>query len=190
MKNIIYSIITMSIILLMFTTDVYAYENSTYKIDIPNNYLQVGNEDIKIFMKDKSNMICVYSMEVKNNRDIASLSNTELKEVISTFEKTSDSNMQIIDNEKGKLGNTKALHLSVQQNGLYGDLYLMSSNKHYIVVLFMSENKEDLNSTEFIKIKDSFKMKEKFIDVKTVAGVAGLVIVGVIGFIKKRKKAQ
>ena len=64
------------------------------------------------------------------------------------------------------MGKTKALHLSVLKDGVYGDLYFMSSNKHYLTVLFMSENKEDLNSAEFIKIKNSFKMKEKFIDVK------------------------
>ena len=32
-------------------------------------------------------------------------------------------------------------------------------------------------------------MKEKFIDVKTIAGVGVLVIIVLIGFIKKREKA-
>ena len=132
--------------------------------------------------------MCIFYRS-KKNRDIASLSNTELKEFISEFENSIKGNIQIIDKENGKLGKTKALHLSVLKDGVYGDLYFMSSNKHYLTVLFMSENKEDLNSAEFIKIKNSFKMKEKFIDVKKIAGVGVLVIIVLIGFIKKREKA-
>ena len=100
--------------------------------------------------------MCIFYRS-KKNRDIASLSNTELKEFISEFENSIKGNIQIIDKENGKLGKTK--------------------------------NKEDLNSAEFIKIKNSFKMKEKFIDVKKIAGVGVLVIIVLIGFIKKREKA-
>ena len=190
MKCIKYSLVTMFIILAIFTTSVYAYENDTYKIEVPNDYFEMGNDDVKMFMKDASNMIFIYSIESKNNIDISSMSNDEIKEFISNFQSGNNTNMVITGKEQTKLGKTKALHISAQQDGEYADMYLMSSNKHIVGVSFIAQNKADLESDEINSIKDSFEMKEKYIDSKTIAETIGKVaaVLTVIIIIIKKKR--
>lgn len=192
MKCIKYSLVTMFIIMVIFTTSVYAYENDTYKIDIPNDYLEMGSDAVKMFMKDMSNMILIYSIESSNNIDISEMTNDEIKEFISNFQSENNTNMVITGKEQTKLGKTKALHITAQQDGEYADMYLMSSNKHIVGVSFIAQNKADLESEEINSIKDSFSMKEKYIDSKTIAEtigkVAAVLTVVIIIMNKKRNK--
>ena len=188
MKKKLFCFITVFTLLLIMATNVYAYENSIYKIEVPSNYFEMGTDSLKIFMKDSSNTIMVYSIDSKNDRDIASFSDSELEEFIKQVQQESTSKLQIIDKEKGKLGNAKAIHLSVQENSIYGDMYIMTSNKHMVMVAFFCENRENLRSDEFVKIKDSFKFKEGFFDMGKILTYAGVVIIIAAGIIRRKRR--
>lgn len=188
MKRIIYGLIATAMILIFLASNVYAYENNLYKMDIPSDYYEIGNEFGRVFMKN-DNAITVITIEKDSKRDIYDLSDSEVKEFIDAYEQE-DYGISIINQEKGKIGNKKAIHLIGKLNDGYCDMYIMNSNRHFLMVTFISDSLDGLNKEEYQKIKDSFVMKETMIDYKVIVGVAAIIIVGAYYFIKQKSNTK
>ena len=69
-------------------------------------------------------------------------------------------------------------------------MYAITSNKHLLIVGFVSTNKDNLKSEEMNKIKESFKMKEKFINWELVGTIVIVGIGVVLRFLKKGKVSE
>ena len=112
----------------------------------------------------------------------------ELKEIVNNMQSEKNNNLKIISKEKTKLGNANTIHLSVQENNSYGDMYLMTSNKHMVMVSILCGNKEELNSNEIIKTKESFKFKESFFDIEKIIKYGFVIIIIIYGIIRIKRR--
>ena len=186
MKKLICITVIMILMICMLTIDVYAYENDIFKIDLPSDYGQVNYGNIYMFVKSEETVIVIYTVNsVGLKKNISTMSKSDVEEIIGSVV---DDDITIIEQDKEKLGKSKAIKARVRdEENNYMDMYIVVSDKHVLLVCFMAESEAGLDSAEYLKIKKSFKMKERTTN-STVIRVLifGAVAVGVV--LKIRKK--
>ena len=170
------------------TQTVFGFENDIYKIEVPSNYTKIDYKDSCIFTNSNDmgiTVICVESSGIK--KDINTMSRVETKEVIDSL---FDSDTEILDQGKDKLGKAKALKARVKTSDSYMDVYIVPSDKHVILAGFVSTTESKLDSEEFKTIKNSFVLKEKLTNV-TLIRVGGFIVIAAItafGYYLKNKR--
>ena len=142
------------ILLCVFTINVYGYKNEVYKIDVPSDYEELSYDDSVIFSKSENLGITILTYKSEGlKKDFNIMSKSEI------INKLFGYNTDIIDKGKEKLGKSKAIKARVKSSDAYMDIYIVVSDKHILLVNFISDDEVYLDSQEFTDIKKSFKMK-------------------------------
>ena len=110
------------------------------------------------------------------------MSKSEINDLVS---KITGYRTEVITQGKEKIGDSKAINVRVKSrtSGEYMDIYIVVSDKHVLLVDFLAKSEAELDNAEFIKIKRSFKMKEKTTNVTVIRFLEFVIIVGGIGFV-------
>ena len=188
MKRIIIIIILITIIMISCSViTVYGFENDIYKIDLPDDYESLSTKSISAFVKNESDGdigICIYSIEsIGLKKDFSTMSKYEVKELLGTVMKD---DIDVVETNKEKLGKSKAIKARVKDDDSYFDFYIVTSNKHILLIAFSAPTIEELDNEEFVAIKKSFKMKEWSTNATLVKFGLGALAVG--GFVLKQKR--
>ena len=188
MKRIIIIIILITIIMISCSViTVYGFENDIYKIDLPDDYESLSTKSISAFVKNESDGdigICIYSIEsIGLKKDFSTMSKYEVKELLGTVMKD---DIDVVETNKEKLGKSKAIKARVKDDDSYFDFYIVTSNKHILLIAFSAPTIEELDNEEFAAIKKSFKMKEWSTNATLVKFGLGALAVG--GFVLKQKR--
>lgn len=185
MKKLMYTGITMLIAIFILGTNVYAFENSTFKMDLPSNYAEMSFEGIHVFTKDEDTGIVIYTIEEAGfKKNISTMTKSEIKELVEGLLKD---DVTILKQGKEKLGKSKAIRARATNDGQYMDIYIVVSDKHILLIFFKAPNEAKLDSTEYLEIKSSFKMKERTTNT-TLIRVVIVVIIGAGIFLKFKRK--
>lgn len=159
MKKLIKISLIIIILMFMLITNVYAFENEIYKIDIPNEYVSMSYSGIDAFSKSSDMGIMIYSYKSEGfKKNISTMTQSEIDEI---FSNVIGKNATVLEQTKEKLGKSKAIKARVIYDGSYMDMYIVVSDKHILLISFVAPNEEELDSNEILNIKKSFKMKEK-----------------------------
>ena len=186
MKKIV-GLLIIVIIMSSLTINVYGYENETYKIDVPNEYKEIESNGSCIFSKSKNLGIVILSVEANGlKKDFNTMSRTEMNQ---TLDRLFGYSTNIINKEKEKIGSSKSIKARLKSSNSYMDVYIVTSDKHIMLIGFIAPTEDELDSQEYDTIKKSFKMKEKTTNVTLLCIVIYALAIGggVIGYIRKRK---
>lgn len=185
MKKLMYTGIIMLIMIFILATNVYAYENSTFKIDLPSDYSEMSYGGLHMFIKNEDTGIIIYTVEAAGlKKNISTMTKSEVKELV---EELLEENVTILDQGKEKLGKSKAIKARAMNDEEYIDIYIVVSDKHILLILFRAPSEAELDTTEYLEIKKSFKMKERTTNT-TLIRVIILVVIGVGIFLKFKRK--
>lgn len=178
---IIFTILTICIL----TTNIYAYENDIFKIDLPSDYAEMSVSGVYIFTKNEEKGIIIHSVDsVGLKKNISTMSKDDVEELIDIVLKD---DVNILEQKKEKLGKAKAIKARAENDGDYLDLYIVVSDKHILLVMFTAPTEAELDNEEYLEIKDSFKMKERTTNA-TFVKILGVLAVGAGVVFKYRKK--
>lgn len=184
MNKLIYIIGVIIITICMLAVNVYAYENSTFKIDLPSDYKEMSYEGLYMFVKSEDSGIVIYSIESEGlKKDLSSMSESEVEELIDGVLKD---DINILQQKKEKLGNAKAIKARAENDDSYLDMYIVVSDKHILLIAFTAASEAELDSEEYLEIKDSFEMKEKTTNTTLIN--VGIAVVAAIALVLKFRR--
>lgn len=197
MKKAIYLIL----MLVLSISPVYAYDTTTYRIDIPNNFKKSENNDYWQSEDEKvSANILIYTEYNTNNLDISSFEKTDLdknkyvKELEKNFGSLDEAiNLSDYSVTLDKISSYKAIKIDLkssykisdEKNSIvYQRQYITSSKNFIYYVTVSSSNEASLDSEEIKNVLNSFKIKDELIErqqeyLKYYICLGGIVIFGI-----------
>ena len=150
--------------IMIITPICYGYENESFKIDIPSNYIKFEYGSVYMFVNDtdeKDMGVSIFMYESKGlKKNIDSISNSEIRELANKAAGSSGE-VNIVKQGKEKIGKHKAIEILSKTDDGYVEVYLLASDDHIFMVCFVGNTIDDINSKDFKEIKKSFKIKEK-----------------------------
>ena len=177
MKKAIYLIL----MLVLSISPVYAYDTTTYRIDIPNNFKKSENNDYWQSEDEKvSANILIYTEDNTNNLDISSFEKADLdknkyvKELEKNFGSLDETiNLSDYSVTLDKISSYKAIKIDLKSSYkisdekdsiVYQRQYITSSKNFIYYVTVSSSNEDSLDSEEIKNVLNSFKIKDELIE--------------------------
>ncbi len=191
------------LLLIICITNVKAYENEYFKIDIPEGYTEEINENIYKWTKN-NNYISITISNNKDNYDINKYTDQDienqkkyLEETYSKELKDYNIDVQVTSINKDKINNYDILSYTlfwpsheltgydIQQKGA------VYTTKNYIYTITVSSD-EEVKNEDFKKVLNTFILKDE--EITYSSGLLGFIIVsgtilGIIGYIIEKKRA-
>ena len=167
------------LMIVMSFSSVFAYSNRYFSFDLPSDYVSMEYETVYLFGKkngENTKAVMIFVIEGANVKD--SLMNSTQEELDEIFaEKSEGKSYEIIStNRHSKLGKQEAIQIDAKTEDAYATMYLLGTDYHVYMVMFMAEQQEDMDSIDFNRIKSSFKIKSA----NSIVGVICLILVIVI----------
>lgn len=91
---------------------------------------------------------------------------------------------------KAKLRKEKAVEIILSEDGNYMDLYILASNKYIYMVSFIGKSQADLDNTDYVMIKDSFRLKDATTNFKALYILGVIVVIAISAFVKFKKSMR
>lgn len=93
-------------------------------------------------------------MEAKGlKKDFSTMSQSDVEDILKYFDGGADDDIVVLERKKEKLGKSKAIKARIEMEEKYADVYIVTSDKHIVIVYFVAPTLLDLNSEEVKKIK-------------------------------------
>ena len=159
-KRVFLCFIVVMMLFLNFSS-IFAYSNQYFSMDIPSDYSKMEQKTMWLFISKSSEVKAIFIYAVPGRNVNKSLKKLSQKEIDDIFAETSqDKDYKIVStNRNAKLGKEDAIQIDAQSEKAYMNMYILANDQYVYVVMFIAENEETINDTEFSRIKKSFKIK-------------------------------
>lgn len=201
---------------LLFITNIKAYENDYFKIDLPESFVEESNENSIYKWINKSNndqniVITITNNTIENRYDISKYTENDIKDYEKYLEDEINNELtsykitvDVKNIKKDKLNNYDILTYDIywptketMNKDIYQKGYTITSN-NYILSITYTDTSEITNETDFYKntintleVLDSKIINNSFFSKKInriiIVGVIGGIIGYIISALKKRK---
>jgi len=200
----------LTIITLLFTINIKAYENNYFNIDIPDNFIQNEIKEPVYEWTNKNNQNETIVITIAKNENIININNytdTHLKEYEEYIKKQLNEqlnnynvNIEVNNLKKEKINDLYCINYDVYWNtkdqigyNIYQKAYVFTVNDLAYVYNFTSnkelnENKDLINSLNSFKPKKITSSNNLRIKLIIIIGSSAAVIGTIIKFILKKKR--
>lgn len=205
----IFKVLSIMIVSILILSNVMAYSNDSYSIDVPTTYTvqnQSESDDYIMFVKDDATNINIYMRENTDETNIKDATESDMEEFVSSYinqiKSSYDINLDVLKKEKTTINGYDALFISTKWNSedmygydIYQNQYILTSKNHIYTLTLTSNNSDEFNSQDVLNIKSSFTIKDELIKddsgllTGVFVGILIIVIASVIIF-RKLKKAK
>ncbi|MDD6878760.1 MAG: hypothetical protein PUD59_00815 [bacterium] len=171
------------LISLLFVLPVYAYQTNSYKIDIPNEFIQ-KKENYFIYEKDEK--IVTILIDISNNNDNLDIDkyalgllkdNNYIETIKNKFIEINDAQIDEYNIEVTKIDNHNALKIHLVSSNIpledyssivYQEQFVLSSKNYLYHLIVTSNDKEEPNSETIMNVIKSFKILDEDIIEKNI----------------------
>ena len=175
MKKIFISLFVFGLFFIS-VVNVYAYDTSNYKINIPNSYKKEKNKNLWSFETDDSlTKLSIVTLDNTSKLNINNMSSETLdEELLEDLNKSLSSeekvNIKTSDLSLVKINGYNAIKLSIDSSvreeddfvsTIYQTQYIFSSKNYLYYLIVSSSNKDNLISENINSIINSFTIKDE-----------------------------
>lgn len=188
MKKTIKTLILIFIIMIILGKSSFGYEDELFEFDLPSNFVNMSYKDMYMFTDVESGGdrgFVIYKYENHDlKKSVWDIDDNDLK----TLSLYLGSNVSVISTQKrAKLGKEKAIKFILKNSSGYSESYILASNNYFYIVMFIGTSTTELNNSDYMTIKDSFKLKDPTTNYNAVFTILGIIIVILAVIFKSRK---
>lgn len=211
--RIIKIISVMFVAMFVLNSSVMSYSTDAYSIELPSTYSKSENstENLTIFNEGTTTGMPNFNVYLGDNNENSNAKNASSSEISKLADTLCDQiyssygiKVDVIQKEKISFNGYDAIFLSTKWNSqsvlgytAYQNQYIMTSKNHVYTITFTADDAEELESTEFATVKNSFVINDDLkvnswfdVDELLIFTIIGAIVGVIFGFIKSKLKVN